>query len=290
MAIPFPHIDPVAFSLGPVPLLGHVVGPLQVRWYALAYLAGILLGWKYAVYLVGKVNFRPNTEDIDEFITWVVLGIILGGRVGYVLVYGRAELHSDPWEMLRIWHGGMSFHGGMAGLALAMYVFARLRGINFLALTDVVGCVTPIGLFTGRLANFINGELWGRTTTVPWGMVFPNGGPDPRHPSQLYQATMEGLMLLVLLAWLAGKPEIRNRPGILTGVFLIWYGIVRIVAELFRQPDVQMGYYLYGTVTMGQILSLPMVFLGLYLVAMARRRPPIQPAATVVANLVRAAA
>ena len=265
MALQFPHIDPVAIALG----------PLKVRWYALAYLAGILLGWKYAVYLVRQVNFRPNADDIDEFITWVVLGIIFGGRIGYVVVYGQNDIFNDPWEMFRVWHGGMSFHGGMLGLAVAMFVFARIRKIRFLALTDVVGCVTPIGLFTGRLANFINGELWGRTTDVPWGMVFPNGGPLPRHPSQLYQATMEGLMLLALLAILARVPKVRQRPGILTGVFLVWYGCVRIIGELFREPDIQMGYYLHGLLTMGQILSMPMIVVGLFLIAFACSRPAI---------------
>ena len=265
MALPFPNIDPVALALG----------PLKIRWYALAYLAGIVLGWRYAIYLVRKQSFRPNAEDIDEFITWLVLGIILGGRIGYVLVYMPDHFLADPMEALKLWHGGMSFHGGFVGTAIAMAGFAWVKKIRFLALTDVVCCVTPIGLCLGRIANFINGELWGRVTTVPWGMVFPGprAGDLPRHPSQLYQAGMEGLMLLALLAWLERKPAIRNRPGILTGVFMIWYGIVRIIGEFFREPDPQMGFYFGGIVTMGQILSLPMIILGLFLIWYANRHP-----------------
>ena len=206
--------------------------------------------------------------------SWIVLGIILGGRIGYVLVYQSDMILRDPLEMLRMWHGGMSFHGGMTGLALAMFIFARRRGIAFLALTDVVGCVTPIGLFFGRLANFINGELWGRVTTVPWGIVFPSvrAGPLPRHPSQLYEAGLEGVALLLILALLRRFPYVRDHHGILTGAFLIWYGCVRIFLEFFREPDAQMGFY-FGMFTMGQILSLPMILLGAGLIAYARRHP-----------------
>jgi phosphatidylglycerol:prolipoprotein diacylglycerol transferase len=263
-AIPFPMVNPVAVELG----------PLHIRWYALAYLAGILLGWRYAMWIVRRQPFRPNPTDIDDFMSWIVLGIILGGRIGYVLVYQTAMIWRDPLEMLKMWHGGMSFHGGMTGLALAMLVFARRRGIRFLALTDVVGCVTPIGLFFGRIANFINGELWGRVTTVPWGIVFPGerAGPLPRHPSQLYEAGLEGIALLLILALLRRLPYVRDHHGILTGVFLIWYGCVRIFLEFFREPDAQMGFY-FGIFTMGQILSLPMILLGAYLIAYARRHP-----------------
>jgi phosphatidylglycerol:prolipoprotein diacylglycerol transferase len=262
-AIPFPMISPVAVELG----------PLHIRWYALAYLAGILLGWRYAASITRRQAFRPSPEDIDDFMTWIVLGIILGGRIGYVLVYQTSLIWQDPIGILEMWHGGMSFHGGMTGLALAMFVFARRRGIRFLALTDVVGCVTPIGLFFGRIANFINGELWGRVTTVPWGMVFPGrAGPLPRHPSQLYEAGLEGIALLLILAALRRSPYVRDHHGILTGTFLIWYGCVRIVLEFFREPDVQMGFYL-GIFTMGQILSLPMILLGGFLILYARRHP-----------------
>ena len=260
-AIPFPMIDPVAADLG----------PFHIRWYALAYLAGILLGWRYAILITRRQSFRPNPVDIDDFMSWIVLGIILGGRIGYVLVYQSGMILRDPLEMVRMWHGGMSFHGGMTGLGLAMYLFARHRRIRFLALTDVVGCVTPIGLFFGRLANFINGELWGRVTTVPWGIVFPGrAGPLPRHPSQLYEAGLEGVALLLLLAALRRSPYIRDHHGILTGTFLIWYGCVRIFLEFFREPDIQMGYY-FHVFTMGQILSLPMILLGIYLIMYARR-------------------
>jgi phosphatidylglycerol:prolipoprotein diacylglycerol transferase len=259
--IHFPNIDPVALA----------VGPFHVRWYALAYLAGIMLGWRYAMWIARNQPFRPDAQDIDDFMSWVVLGIILGGRIGYVLVYQPGMILGDPLEMFRMWHGGMSFHGGMAGLGLAMYIFSRRRGFKFLALTDIVGCVTPIGLFFGRLANFVNGELWGRVTTVPWGMVFPGrAGPLPRHPSQLYEAGLEGLAFLALLAVLRRYPAIRDRHGVLTGIFLIWYGCSRILVEFFREPDIQMGYY-FGIFTMGQILSLPMILLGAFLIWRACR-------------------
>jgi phosphatidylglycerol:prolipoprotein diacylglycerol transferase len=263
VSLPFPRIDPVALALG----------PLKIRWYALAYLAGILLGWRYAITIVRRQVFRPNAEDIEEFMSWVVLGIILGGRIGYVLVYQTGMILSDPLEMLKLWHGGMSFHGGMTGLGLAMYIFARRRGIAFFALTDVVGCVTPIGLFFGRIANFINGELWGRVTDVPWAMAFPGprAGDLPRHPSQLYEAGLEGIALFCLMNGLRQVPAIRDRHGMLTGIFLVWYACSRILIECFREPDAQMGYY-FGGVTMGQILSLPMIVLGLFLIWLANHR------------------
>jgi phosphatidylglycerol:prolipoprotein diacylglycerol transferase len=260
----FPPLNPVALHLG----------PLIIRWYALAYLAGIILGWRYALYLQKDKPWRPTRIEIDEFITWVTLGIVLGGRIGYVLVYQPSFWEGHILEAFKVWHGGMSFHGGMIGLGLAACIYCYLKKIYLLAVTDLICAVTPIGLFFGRLANFVNGELWGRPTTVPWGMVFPRGGPEPRHPSQLYEAGLEGLILLAILAVLAHIPKIRNRPGIISGVFLIWYACSRIFIEFFREPDPQMGFY-FGMFTMGQILSLPMILVGLGSIAYALKKPPI---------------
>jgi phosphatidylglycerol:prolipoprotein diacylglycerol transferase len=271
LVIMFPPLNPVALA----------VGPLVIRWYALAYLAGFLLGWRYALYLVQLRSFRPNKDDIDEFLSWAVLGVILGGRIGYVLVYQPQLYLNDPLEALKVWHGGMSFHGGCAGVILAMIGYAWRHKISFFALSDVIATVTPIGLFFGRLANFVNGELWGRVTTVPWGVIFPaeRAGPLPRHPSQIYQALMEGLILFLILAWLNTRPNVRNRPGIIGGVFIGGYGLARVIGEFFREPDPQMGYF-WGGITMGQILSIPMVLVGIALVAYAylRKTPAVESA------------
>ncbi len=261
--MPFPDIDPVALS----------IGPLQIRWYALAYLAGFLIGWKYVLYLVKKDQDKGITpQHIDDFLTWAIVGVIVGGRLGYVLFYQADVYLRDPLEIFKVWHGGMSFHGGALGVIIAMIVFAARRKIAVLRLTDLVCCAVPIGLFFGRLANFVNGELFGRVTDVPWGVIFPHGGDLPRHPSQLYEAALEGLVLFSAMAVLAHKDPVRNRPGILSGVFLIGYGLSRIVIEFFREPDVQLGY-LMGFVTMGQVLSVPMIVFGLILIARAMRRP-----------------
>jgi len=265
LAIAFPAIDPVAIE----------IGPLVIRWYALAYLVGIIAGWRYAVHLARLDDLRPNGGDLDDFLTWAMFGIILGGRLGYVLFYNPEVYLQNPLGILALWEGGMSFHGGLLGVVTAIVVFAYRRGIPVLALADLVACVAPIGLFLGRIANFINGELWGRVTDVPWAVVFPHAGDLPRHPSQLYEAFLEGLVLLVILAVLAQKPSIRRRPGALTGVFLIGYGLSRITVEMFREPDAHLGF-IVGGITMGQILSLPMLLLGLFLSLRAR---PATPAA-----------
>ncbi len=268
MALQFPNIDPVAVSLG----------PLKVRWYALAYLAGFILGWRYILYLIGidkdKTDGVRRVEkiEIDDFMTWAILGVILGGRAGYVLFYQFSLYASHPLEALALWHGGMSFHGGALGVIIAMIVFAARRKLPVLRLTDLVCCAVPIGLFFGRIANFINGELFGRVTSVPWGMVFPYGGDAPRHPSQLYEAALEGFALFTVMALLAHREAVRNRPGILSGVFLIGYALSRIAIENFRQPDEQIGF-LFGGITMGQLLSVPMIVFGLTLIARACRGP-----------------
>lgn len=259
LAIAFPIIDPVAISLG----------PFVVRWYALAYIAGLLLGWRYCRYLAAKGG--PVSPDaFDDFLTWATFGVVLGGRLGYVLFYKHDYFLAHPLEIIEVWQGGMSYHGGMLGVLLAIFLFARHRKIPGLALGDLVAAATPIGLFFGRLANFINAELFGRPSDVPWAMVFPNGGPEPRHPSQLYEAALEGLVLFVVLAWLARKPEMRARHGLIGGVFLAGYGIARIVCEFFREPDAFIGFLSFGT-TWGQWLSVPMVIVGIVLVLRAKR-------------------
>ena len=267
MALPFPDIDPIALALG----------PLKIRWYALAYLAGFLLGWRYILVLARRmlqarghvvttknwpITARPNPDDFGDLISWLVLGVILGGRLGYVFFYNWHHFSNHWSEILMVWHGGMSFHGGFLGASVAMILFARRRGLRVLTIADLVATAAPIGLFLGRVANFINGELFGRFSDMPWAFVFPQGGPLPRHPSQLYQAGMEGILLFSLLGLLALRPRWLNRPGLLSGVFLIGYGICRIIGELFREPDAQIGFFSYG-LTMGQILSVPMIIFGL---------------------------
>ena len=262
--IPFPTFDPVLIS----------VGPVAIRWYALAYIAGILLGWLYARAIIRSEKLwggpAPLTvADYDDFILWVTLGIIVGGRAGYVLFYNPGYFAAHPWEVFQLWKGGMSFHGGFLGCVLAVVLFARYRGISFLSLGDVTCAAAPIGIFLGRIANFINGELWGRPTDVPWAMVFPSGGPLPRHPSQLYEALLEGLVLLAVLAALMRAGALK-RPGFITGAFALGYGAARLICELFREPDAQLGF-LWGGLTMGMLLSLPLMLAGIAFMAWAMR-------------------
>lgn len=265
--IPYPQIDPILVR----------IGPLAVRWYALAYIAGILLGWLYARTLIRNQRHwggpAPMTlADFDDFVLWVTLGIILGGRAGYVLFYNLPHFLAHPVEIVALWHGGMSFHGGFTGCVLAVVLFARRRGVSVLSLGDVTCAVGPIGLFLGRLANFVNGELWGRPTDVPWAMIFPGGGAVPRHPSQLYEAALEGLALLALL-WLLIRAGALRRPGLVVGAFACGYAVARIACEFFREPDVQLGF-LWGGITMGQLLSIPLFFVGLAFILYAARHGP----------------
>ena len=265
LAIPFPHIDPVALA----------VGPFAIRWYALSYVAGILLGWWYSRRLAANAELwgdkrRPSQADMDDQIVWIALGIVLGGRIGYVLFYNLASYLEHPAEIFTVWRGGMSFHGGFLGTILAIVLFARSRKLHPLAMLDVAAVVTPIGLFTGRLANFVNGELWGRAAPdLPWGIVFPMGGDVPRHPSQLYEAFAEGLVLLAIMA-VAARIFGFRRPGLLGGIFVTGYAVARIVCEFFREPDAQLGF-LFGGTTMGQLLSFPMAAVGIAVIAMAAR-------------------
>ena len=264
--IPFPAIDPVLIS----------IGPFAVRWYALAYIVGIIGGWFYARAIIASPRLwggpAPlSVTDFDDFIIWITLGIILGGRIGYVLFYNFPHFATNPIEIVELWNGGMSFHGGVIGCVLAIVLFALHRGVPMLSLGDVTAAVAPIGLFLGRIANFINGELWGRATDVPWAMVFPHAGLLPRHPSQLYEAALEGVVLFIVVGLLVRAGALK-RPGVVTGVFAIGYGIARIACEFFREPDVQLGF-LWGGLTMGMLLCIPLVIAGIALLVVALQRP-----------------
>lgn len=258
----FPNIDPIALELGPI----------VIRWYGLAYLAGILLGWKYCNYIIGKYfpKKSPTIAEIDDFIIWAVLGVILGGRIGFILFYQLDAYISDPIQILYIWQGGMSFHGGLLGMVVSMYFFARKNKIKFFRLTDVIACCVPIGLFFGRTANFINGELFGRETSVSWGIKFPEGGDIFRHPSQIYEALLEGVLLFLIMFVLIKNKKIRENSGTLTAVFLIGYGVFRAFVELYREPDYYLGLF-YDYVSMGQILCIPMILLGISILILKTR-------------------
>lgn len=263
LAIPFPAFDPVAIA----------VGPLLIRWYALAYITGLLLGWRYIRKLCQYSPHPMSPEQTDDFLTWAVLGVVLGGRLGYVLFYQPGHYLADPLDIFSVWKGGMAFHGGAAGVILALFLFARKNKLSFLKIGDLICTAVPIGLGLGRVANFINGELWGREAPedLPWAMIFPTGGQVPRHPSQLYEAALEGLVLFLVMALLWRNEKLRNRPGFLAGAFLAGYGIARSTAELFRQPDSFLGF-LIGGATMGQLLSVPMILAGCGLMAMAWKK------------------
>ena len=291
LAIPFPNIGPEIFSF-------EVFGTtLALRWYAVAYIVAILIGWKLAAITIRKAHVWPNntpvmtTQQLEEFITWLIIGSVGGGRIGYVLFYAPETL-TRPIEVFYIWQGGMSFHGGMLGVGLAVLIFARLRKINLIGMSDLAALGTPTGLLLGRLANFTNAELWGRPTDVPWAVIFPGvraqdcpgiEGLCARHPSQLYEGLLEGVILWSVMFWLAWSRGALKRPGEITGVFLAGYGIARFLIEFVRQPDAQfispgnpLGWAVQAGsfgLTMGQLLSLPMIALGVWLILRARRVP-----------------
>jgi phosphatidylglycerol:prolipoprotein diacylglycerol transferase len=273
-AIPYPLIDPVAIDFGTV-TIGSLVVPIAIRWYALAYIAGIVIGWWTMRRLAKGPPEIASDRDVDDFVIWATLAIVLGGRIGFVLFsllfYDSVPFREDPLAALAIWQGGMAFHGGLVGMIIALVLFCRLRRLPLFGFADLVACVTPIGLLLGRLANFINGELYGRETDVSWAMVFPLGGASPRHPSQLYEAVLEGMVLLVLLVLLWRRQPVRVRHGLLSGVFLVGYGLARAFAEAFRDADPGVGFLVAGTTT-GQWFSVPMVLFGAYLIGRARPR------------------
>ena len=271
--LPYPKFDPVLINFG----------PFAIRWYALAYICGILIGWLIARRLIANERLwggpAPFTVlDFDDFVLWVTLGIILGGRTGYVLFYNLDHFLAHPSEIVQVWKGGMSFHGGFIGCVLAVILFALKRRVAMLSLGDITCAVGPIGIFLGRIANFVNGELWGRPTDVPWAIVFPGQAARgvPRHPSQLYEAALEGIVLFAILMLLIRRGALR-RPGLVIGAFAIGYAIMRSFCELFREPDVQLGF-LWGGTTMGMLLSLPLLIAGIGFVAFALRRPAVDQA------------
>ena len=277
-ALPFPDIDPVLIS----------IGPLGIHWYGLGYVVGILFAWWYSRKLASTPRLWANDsapmkpEDLDDFVVWAAVGVVAGGRIGYILFYDFARYIANPLDMVAIWQGGMSFHGGLLGVTLAMILFARRRGIPTWSLFDVVAAGVPVGLGLVRVANFINAELWGRPTDVSWGVIFCNdrlrnlqtglcaAGDVPRHPSQLYEAGLEGIVLFLVLMWLVWGLKKLKTPGFVGGAFICGYGLSRIIVEFFRVPDAQIGYLLGGWLTMGMVLSLPMVFAGIWAMATAK--------------------
>jgi phosphatidylglycerol:prolipoprotein diacylglycerol transferase len=278
-ALAFPNIDPVIVEVGPF----FGIGPLRIHWYGVGYIVGILFAWWYGKRLLANARLWPEGAspmkplDLDDFVLWAAVGVVAGGRIGYVLFYNLPKYLANPVEILYLQDGGMSFHGGFAGVVLAMILFARSRGIRVWSLFDVVAAGVPVALGLVRCTNFINSELWGRVTDVPWGVVFPNGGPLPRHPSQLYEAALEGLVLLLVLRVLTHGLLKLKTPGFVAGAFVAGYGLSRIFVEFFRQPDAQLGYLAGGWLTMGMLLSLPMVLVGVW--AMATARQDARPAA-----------
>ena len=254
VGLAYPEISPIIFSIGPV----------AIRWYSMAYLVGIILGWWLASSRVKKYDLGLSKTNCEDVAFAVTLGIILGGRIGYILFYGAGQYLQKPLEIFALWHGGMSFHGGIFGVIIALFVSSRLIKYPFLKLTDLVAPVVPIGIFLGRIANFINDELWGRVTDVAWAVRFPRGGFLPRHPSQIYEACLEGIALFVILNLLWKNKWCREHDGVISGAFLLGYSCFRAISELFREPDVQIGF-LWGGFTMGQWLSLPITLIGLFL-------------------------
>jgi phosphatidylglycerol:prolipoprotein diacylglycerol transferase len=264
--------EPLRGPFGIDPVLVHL-GPLALRWYSLAYLAGIILGWWYLLKLLKQPGAPMARRHADDLVFYATLGVILGGRLGYVLFYKPGEYFQHPAEILRLWDGGMSFHGGVIGVSLGILYMAWRQKLDWLRIHDYVACCVPFGLFLGRLANFVNGELWGGPTDLPWGVVFPAAGDLPRHPSQLYEAALEGILLFLILWYMFWKTKARYQPGRLVGAFILVYGLSRFALEYIREPDEHLVAFAQAThLHMGQWLSLPMIVAGLYLLLTAKRR------------------
>lgn len=255
----YPEISPIIVQ----------IGPLALRWYSMAYLFGILFGWWLAAKRIQKYQIPLTKNNLEDIVFYFTLGVILGGRLGYVLAYGTEKFWLNPLEIFAVWHGGMSFHGGIVGVIIAMYLAAKHVNFSFFKLTDFTAPLVPVGIFLGRLANFVNDELWGRVTNVAWAVRFPNGGYLPRHPSQLYEACLEGVVLFVILNLMWTNKQCRERKGFISGAFLLGYALFRMLLEQFREPDAQLGF-LWSGVTMGQLLSLPALLGGLYLLSKAK--------------------
>ena len=267
--MPFPDISPIALELGPI----------AIRWYALAYLAGIIIGWRYCMAMAKRLSTGVTANDMDDFMVWAVAGVIIGGRLGQVIFYHPGYFLQHPLEIFMVWQGGMAFHGGLLGVIAAMVIYTKRREIPFFAFTDLIALVAPIGIFFGRLANFINQEHFGRPADVPWAIVFHTDALQvPRHPSQLYEAGLEGLAVYLVLALIAHGTAALHRPGIVTGVFLIGYAIARIVSEFFREPEVFVESLPFAT-TWGQWLSLPMLAVGLYVLRLGLKRNTVTQSA-----------
>ena len=258
----FPNFNPIAVSLGPFNIFEKTIGPLDVHWYGIMYMLAFLSAWLLALYRSGKPHSPISKVEVENLVTYGAFGVILGGRVGYVIFYNFDRWMGDPLWLFRIWEGGMSFHGGLLGVLIAMYVYSTRIRVPYLALMDFVAPIVPLGLGFGRIGNFIGQELWGRVADVPWAMVFPKA-EDPvgvaRHPSQLYQATLEGLVMFIVLFWFSAKPRPRGAVG---GLFLVLYASFRSIVENFREPDADIGFDLFGVITRGQLLSAPMFILG----------------------------
>lgn len=254
-ALSYPEIDPEIFR----------IGWFALRWYSLAYIAGLILGWWYLIRLARRRDAPLSRQHADDFFFWAAVGIIGGGRLGYVFFYKPLDYLADPVAILRLWDGGMSFHGGLAGVILAVLLFCRKNRLDPFRFTDYLACVVPIGLFFGRLANFINDELWGKVSDLPWAMYSPTAGPLPRHPSQLYEAFLEGILLFAILNYSMHRTAAPKYPGMIGGIFFLGYGAARYMIELVREPDAHLGRF-GGWITMGQILSLPMIAFGLYMI------------------------
>ncbi|WP_374579477.1 prolipoprotein diacylglyceryl transferase [Phenylobacterium sp.] len=267
--MPFPDFDPVLVQ----------IGPFAIRWYALAYVAGILLGWRYVAGLMkkpalwGPRGAPATTAQVDDLVLWITLGVILGGRLGHVFFYTPSIIVEDPLEIVQVWHGGMSFHGGALGVLVAVFAFCWKNRLDVLRVGDAITACAPIGLFFGRIANFINGELWGRPTDAPWAIIFPQAGIEPRHPSQLYEAALEGLALFLILRWATHGAGLLKRRGVVAGLFLLGYALFRTFVENFREPDRYLQHFPLG-LTMGMMLSAPMVIGGLFLIWRGMREPP----------------